>query len=273
MTLKVRIDVDRNAAIKAGSTRFGRLDVDLTDADLATLTPEEREELTRLPTNDGVLIGYYACEKNPGYNPDHQWTVLTADLAGVRAALGLHRQHRTLIAEEVAQRERETAAKRAEAIAAALTAPVEDLIVQRNSWNARRIRATRQDFRAFAIAGHAGPIVARAAGDGYSVTAEVIDAVANQLPTANEISEPDDDYEWEERAFPSESAYRLLDTLTGAVQAVQHKPDCVSLTVSRIVRITEPQPEYGEEGAKRTGVVVTISSPITADRYLLYYAE
>jgi len=328
MTLKVRVDVDRNFAIKTGSTRFGRLDVDLTDADLATLTPEEREEITLLEIATDTLIAYHAVTREPSggvsYSSSHSWTVLTPDVAGVRAALALHRQHRAMIAEEVAQRERERAAKRIEEIASALAAPVEDLIAEHwgkyqrtSAWNrvsdapelaakcleveaeidrrnaeheeyeakqkAKKASeakakeavqtAANEDFVAFALAGHAGAAVARAAAEEYDVERDVIDAVQSQFPQPDEISDPDDEWCWEERSSPSEDAFRLRDTLTGAVQAVRHKPESVRLHVSRIMRITEPDGDDGEEGAKRTGVVVTISSPLTVDRHLLYFVE
>jgi hypothetical protein len=132
--------------------------------------------------------------------------------------------------------------------------------------------AAKVEIRAFALDGHAGPAAQRAAREEYDVTSAVIDAVQEQLAKPDAVSRPKDDYEWEERPAPRADAFELLDQITEAVAIADNKPACVELSVSRVMRITEPA-EEGEEGTRRTGVVVTISSPVTEDRHLLYYAE
>jgi hypothetical protein len=59
---KIKISVSRKSAIAAGRTSYGDQVVTLSDADVAALTPEEREELLRLGTGyerdgeKGVLL-------------------------------------------------------------------------------------------------------------------------------------------------------------------------------------------------------------------------
>jgi len=131
----------------------------------------------------------------------------------------------------------------------------------------------KDEIRAFAADGLAGPAAQRAAKEGYDVIGAVLDSVAaQQLPAPHARSVPDDDYEWEERPSPNEDAFALLDRIAQAVAAATVRPACVNVDCSRIMRITEPEGEE-EHGRKRTGVVVTISSPITPNRYLLYYVE
>lgn len=136
----------------------------------------------------------------------------------------------------------------------------------------RRREESAAEIRNFALDGLAGPAAQRAAREEYDVRGAVIDAVQEQLPQADAVSVPKDAYEWEERSSPKADAFALLDRIAAAVQAVTRKPASVELSVSRVMRITEPDTDE-REGRKRTGVVVTIHSPATESRHLLYYVE
>lgn len=140
-----------------------------------------------------------------------------------------------------------------------------------NAEREAREKAAREafeaQFRAFAEAGRAGEAARRAVREGYDIRAAVLDAVQAQLPEPAAVSSPQDDYSWEERPSPSAEAFALLDRITAAVKAAERKPGCATLGVSRVMRIEEPN------GDKRTGVVVTLASPITEPRHLLYYVE
>lgn len=155
-------------------------------------------------------------------------------------------------------------------------AEAERLAVQRAE-RVLREKAEREgyetEFREFAEAGHAGEAAQRAVREGYDIRTAVLDAVQAQLPTPSAVAHKHDEYGWEERTSPKADAFALLDRITAAVKAVERKPACVAIEVSRVMRIEEPPEDRLEASRKVTGVVVTLASPITADRYLLYYVE
>lgn len=327
--IRVQIDVSREAAIRRGSTVFGHVRLELTDADLAQLSADERDELAR-------QNGYWGDGTDRRLGLDQGIPpVEEAGLAGVRASLAAQRARRLQKeAEQAAKQEQEAALER-RALDWALAADLGDLVAQdpyrraasrvqhapREAvgeygvaipWDAPALSTRRSEvaaeaerieaqmkadherykaeekakedaaeqvkiaakleFRAYALDGLAGAAARRGAQEEYDIRAPVLDAVQARLPTPNAVSRPSDDYSWEERTAPTEDAFALLDEIAAASKAVLNKPACVSLTISRVMRIEEP--EYEEGGClKHTGVVVTIASPITDNRYLLYYVD
>ncbi len=129
-----------------------------------------------------------------------------------------------------------------------------------------------EQFRTFALEGHAGAAAQRAAREGYDVRPAVLDAVQAQLPKPDAVAQGDR-YEWEERSAPNEKAFALLDNISAAAKAVAHKPACVDPEVSRVLRIQGPWDDGAPPPPKRTGVVVTLTSPVTRKRFLVYYVE
>src|SRR3972149_839142 len=110
---KIKIHVSQKSAIAAGRTSYGDQVVTLSDADVAALTPEEREEILHLMT---------------GSHRDNEQTVRLSEivtdndgLAGVREALQSLRAKRL-------EEEAEKARKHRELISAILAAPDEELI-------------------------------------------------------------------------------------------------------------------------------------------------
>lgn len=172
----------------------------------------------------------------------------------------------SLTPEEQAEAERLHAEQEAAAEAAKDRARAEEAAKKRAA------DAAAAELRQFALEGHAGPAALRAAGDGYDVRAAVLDAVQEQLPRPDAVSKPGDEYAWEERSSPKADAFALLDRIAESAKAVTLKPACLEVDVSRVLRITEPDSDDGQ-GRKRTGVVVTLSSPATQDRYLIYFVE
>lgn len=90
---KIEIHVSQKSAIAAGRTSYGDQVVTLSDADVAALTPEEREE---------ILSCYHETPHGePAYRETKEITDLDG-LAGVREALAIHRRKRLEKAEKEA---------------------------------------------------------------------------------------------------------------------------------------------------------------------------
>jgi hypothetical protein len=95
---KIKINVSQKSAIAAGRTSYGDQIVTLSDADVAALTPEEREEILHLETG-------YASQGEDGVRLSRT-TIDSDGLAGVREALQFRRAKRLeKDAEESAERE------------------------------------------------------------------------------------------------------------------------------------------------------------------------
>jgi len=129
-----------------------------------------------------------------------------------------------------------------------------------------------EELRAFALEGYAGPAAQRAAREGYDVRPAVLDAVQAQLPKPDAVAQGDR-YQWSERSSPNEKAFGLFDRIAAAAKAATKKPACVELEVSRVLRIQGPWDDGAPPPPKRTGVVVTLTSPATQKRFLVYYVE
>lgn len=111
MNTRIKISVSQKSALAAGRSSYGAEIVTLSDANVAVLTPEEREEILTL---------------KHGYQDesDVRMSEVITDsggLAGVREALQFHRAERI-------EKETEKAREYQEIIAAILAAPSEDLI-------------------------------------------------------------------------------------------------------------------------------------------------
>lgn len=145
----------------------------------------------------------------------------------------------------------------------------------------------RSELRAFAAQ---IDDLARAVAEDYEVEAAVVDHVAERIEAAvratiagrREVlqivdgSPAYDRASWEERKAPRPGALNARDQIVAAAASVE-RPACVTINVSRVMRI-EIEAEgdrFGEkpEGAKYTGIVVTISSPVTPDRCVIVSAE
>lgn len=128
-----------------------------------------------------------------------------------------------------------------------------------------------------------GGDAATAAARGYSVKEAVLCDIARQIADAveqepiavlHEGTERYDDASWTRRDSPREAQLQLEATLEEIAESVA-SPACVEVDVSSVCRIELPvEDEYGDaETRKLTGVVVTLSSPITKDRSLVFSAE
>lgn len=138
----------------------------------------------------------------------------------------------------------------------------------------------KQQFVAFALAGYAGETAQRAASEGYDVRRYVIEAVIDQCHI-NDIfmvrSTDDDDYSWRTRSSPDAKAFKLHDQIVALVATVK-KPTCLAIEVSKIMRIVSPDyvvDSFGNScrSEKHTGIVVTLSSPVTERVHLLFISE
>jgi hypothetical protein len=90
MQTKIRIGVSKKSALLAGRSSYGEETITLSDADVAALTPEEREEILEVGTSDGTHLGN--CIYVRGYQKYIE--VQSPGLAGVREALAIHREMR-----------------------------------------------------------------------------------------------------------------------------------------------------------------------------------
>jgi hypothetical protein len=119
------------------------------------------------------------------------------------------------------------------------------------------------------------PQTKRAAAEGYDIRGAVLRDVIAQLPAPN--VQDKHSTSWEERSSPSAEAFTLLDALTEIVKTLR-KPECLTVTVSRVQRITTVDEDGNMPSAPlakqhRTGIVVTLSSVITSDHNLIYLAD
>jgi hypothetical protein len=124
---KIKISVSKKSAIAAGRTSYGDQVVTLSDADVAALTTEEREEILELEPG---------CKRDGEDGVGLTQTITDNDgLAGVREALQFRRAKRL---EEAAKKTREYQ----EMIAAILAAPDDDLLDNQGTTLAVRPRAS-----------------------------------------------------------------------------------------------------------------------------------
>lgn len=138
---RIKISVSQKSAIAAGRTSYGDQIVTLSDADVVSLTAEEREEILQLPTDSNRELGAW------------RYTQVTTDsdgLAGVREALQFRR------AERARKAATETATRTA-LIADVLAAAREDLIQSKGyvsdyihsdriPWDAPELAALKSDL-------------------------------------------------------------------------------------------------------------------------------
>lgn len=183
----------------------------------------------------------------------------------------VYRQNHSEAKEKIAEVQKEVEKRNIQAV---LAAQIREERKENEKKQAETLKQEyEQQFIDFALAGLAGDTAQRAAKESYGIKQSVVRAIIAQLPKPDGIStDKDDDYEWQTRANPSADAFELLDKLTAQVKEIKNKPACVDITVSDIMRITAPAKEYAYTN-KFTGVIVTVSSPITKDSNLLYYAQ
>jgi hypothetical protein len=131
------------------------------------------------------------------------------------------------------------------------------------------VKEAEAQFQAWAKEFSSNPSTKRAAEEGYDVRKAVLVDVAAALPSPDALDKHTTS--WEERSSPGVEAFALLDSLTEATKTLR-KPECLNVTVSRVQRITEVDPDDGEK-TYHTGVVVTLSSRITSDLNLIYFTQ
>jgi len=141
-------------------------------------------------------------------------------------------------------------------------------------------REATQQFAEHAIA--MGGEAATATERKYSVKGAVLGDVAKQIAVAVEQepiavlyegTERYDDATWTRRDSPRESQLALETKLEEVAKTVR-RPACLDVGVGAVCRVELPvEDEYDTETRKLTGVVVTLSSPITKDRCLVFSAE
>jgi len=151
---------------------------------------------------------------------------------------------------------------------------------ERRAEEAKRVRAqAHAELRAYA---REVDHLARAAADGYEVHGAAVDNVAAEIAALDEdatvLVDGSPQYEaatWDERRAPRPEAFAVLDRVTKHVASVRY-PACVTIDVSRVMRYTAPvEDDDGDwvAGPRTTAIIVTVSSPVTKDRAVVFPAE
>lgn len=125
--MKIKINVDRAAAIAVGNEQYGARVVDIPLADIPN---ELRDELARLPDLDGVTDATGLIDGSISPNDEKAPTLAVADAAGVLATLRWRRAVRAVREARAAEAAAEVARQAREFAQRALDLPIERWIAQ-----------------------------------------------------------------------------------------------------------------------------------------------
>lgn len=122
--------------------------------------------------------------------------------------------------------------------------------------------------------------LAVAAEHGYNVEARALQLLIDRAeetvgtrPTVFVKGMPEaEQLTWEERTSPHGDAVRLWLALREAPSFAQ-PPSDVEVVVSRVQRVTMPNPEAKGRWTKRTGVVVLVKGPSERERIAVFLTE
>lgn len=126
------------------------------------------------------------------------------------------------------------------------------------------------------------PELRRAADEGYPVYGHAVDHIVSRVasiePAAFVLTEDTRAYRdaaWTERTSPRDDAFLVRDAVVAWCEHVE-RPSCVTLAVLRVQRFTERRVSADERtvsGRRFTAVLVTVATPVTPARVVVFPTE
>lgn len=306
--VKVRVYVSKSAALARGSSAYGTTEIPLTDADVASLSPEARRVLGAMSASDSIDVDVadvphaiagielrareqieraakvaaereariataLACDDQAWIGPDHYSGTQAPCVRRSPAAAWLDDSD---VADE------RIVARRKAIEASVLPMHVAAWQAERDADAKRKAAAQRErdeqraayDAALRSVASRYDDL-ARAAAEGYRVERAVLDRLASELAGAVGGEHAIDTRTWrdpQDRAAPSPEAFALLDRVTAAVrEANETIPSAIGRwVVSRIVRVDTCDHQGGSHYV--TAVLATLET-IGEDRQITFSRE